>query len=75
MQVLTFLGYSAAGYEDRVAMLDHANRILEGFETGATIVNIGATPDGIGAIYEIASQQGFITTGIVSTQARDNDVE
>jgi hypothetical protein len=75
MQVLTFLGYSAAGYEDRVAMLDHANRILEGFEPGATIVNIGATPDGIGAIYEIASQQGFITTGIVSTQARDNDVE
>lgn len=74
MQVLTFLGYSAAGYEDEAAMLEQASRILDGFEPDATIVNIGATPEGIGAIYELARQQGFMTTGIVSTQARDNKV-
>ena len=74
-KVLTFLGYSAAGYEHRAAMLDQATRVLDGFEPEATIVNIGATPDGIGAVYEIASKQGFMTTGIVSTQARDNNVE
>ena len=74
-RVLTFLGYSAAGYQRRAAMLDQASRVLDGFEPAATIVNIGATPDGIGAVYEIASKQGFMTTGIVSTQARDNEVE
>ena len=73
--VLTFLGYSAAGYQHREAMLDQASRVLDGFEPEATIVNIGATPDGIGAVYEIASKKGFMTTGIVSTQARDNEVE
>lgn len=73
-KVLTFLGYSAAGYEHREAMLDQATRILDGFKPEATIVNIGATPDGIGAVYEIAHRKGFMTTGIVSTQARDNEV-
>ena len=69
-QVLTFVGYSGAGYEDRRAMLDLAAGILEGFDPAATIVNIGATPEGIGAVYELAKRDGFTTTGIVSTQAR-----
>lgn len=74
MNVLTFLGYSGAEYEDRNAMLAQAGRILAQADPKTTIVNIGATADGIGAVYETAKQRGFVTVGIVSTQARDNHV-
>ena len=73
-RVLSFLGYSDSGYEDPAAMLDHAGRVLDGFETRSTLVNIGATPGGIGAVYELAQRRGFMTTGIVSTQAREMGV-
>ena len=33
-------------------------------------MNIGATIDGIGAVYQLAQDKGFETTGIVSSQAR-----
>jgi hypothetical protein len=75
MKVLTFLGYSAAEYENKAAMLEQASRILDMYDPKATIVNIGATPEGIGAVYAIAKQRGFLTAGIVSTQAKDNDVK
>ena len=39
-----------------------------------TIVNIGATAEGIGAVYRLAKEKGFVTSGIVSTQARENKV-
>jgi hypothetical protein len=68
-RVVTFVGYSGAGYEDRAAMLEQAKKILARFDPSATIVNIGATSDGIGAVYELAKRDGFVTTGIVSTQA------
>jgi hypothetical protein len=69
--VLTFVGYSGAEYEDRQAMLEAARSVLTPLDTARVIVNIGATTDGIGAVYEIAKARGFTTTGIVSTQARD----
>ena len=69
--VVTFLGYSAAEYEDTAAMRQHATAALAEFDPATALVNIGATPDGIGAVYEIARTRGFTTTGIVSTQARD----
>jgi hypothetical protein len=72
--VLTFVGYSGAGYEDPVAMLAEAERILSETDPNKTVVNIGATSDGIGAIYEIAKRKGFVTTGIVSAQARRYNV-
>jgi hypothetical protein len=75
MQVLTFLGYSGAEYESKAAMLERASRILDEFDPATTIVNIGATAEGIGAVYETAKAKGFQTTGIVSTQARENDVK
>ena len=75
MKVLTFLGYSAAEYENKAAMLEHANRILDVYDPKATIVNIGATPEGIGAVYATAKQRGFLTAGIVSTQAKENNVK
>jgi len=73
--VLTFVGYSAAGYEDEALMRKQADRILSEFDPAKTIVNIGATPDGIGAIYELAKRKGFLTTGIVSSQARQYKVK
>ena len=71
--VLTFVGYSGAEYEDRAAMLQHATAVLADLDPKAVVVNIGATVDGIGAVYEIAKAHGFTTTGIVSTQARDSN--
>jgi hypothetical protein len=68
--VLTFVGYSGAGYEDEAALRRHAESVLSDFDPKKTLVNIGATPEGIGAIYEIAKKKGFVTTGIVSSQAK-----
>ena len=68
--VLTFVGYSGAGYEDPAAMLAAAGHILGKYDPKTTIVNIGATEEGIGAVYELAAHKGFVTTGIVSTQAK-----
>ena len=73
-RVLSFLGYSDSGYENPAAMLEHAGRVLDEFETRDTLVNIGATPGGIGAVYELAQRRGFMTTGIVSTRAQETGV-
>jgi hypothetical protein len=74
MRVLTFLGYSAAEYEDKPKMIEQATRILGEFDPESTIVNIGATAAGIGVVYEVAKRNGFTTSGIVSTQARESNV-
>jgi hypothetical protein len=68
--VLTFTGFSGSGYEDAAAMLRHAGRVLKQFDPARTIVNIGATAAGIGAVYQLAKRRGFATTGIVSMEAR-----
>lgn len=73
--VVTFVGYSGAGYNDQAGMLGIAGRLLDGFDPSQVLVNIGATPDGIGAVYRLAKKRGFTTTGIVSTQARKYDAE
>jgi hypothetical protein len=75
MRGLTFLGYSGAEYENKAAMLEHATQMLDQFDPRTTIVSIGATPEGIGAVYEIAKRQGFLTAGIVSTQAQEHQVK
>lgn len=72
--VLSFAGYSGAGYEDPATMLDQAARVLDAHDPAATIVNIGATAQGIGAVYELARRRGFATIGIVSARARDEQV-
>jgi hypothetical protein len=74
MQVLTFTGYSGAEYEDPQAMLERASAILDQQDPAKTLVNIGATASGIGAVYEVAKEKGFATMGIVSSLARDQDV-
>jgi hypothetical protein len=68
--VLAFVGYSGAEYQDRPAMLAAAERALRAADPRRTIVLIGATPEGIGSVYEIAKRRGFETAGIVSTQAK-----
>jgi hypothetical protein len=69
--VLSFAGNSGAEYEDPTPMLSHAERALAARQPADTLVNIGATAVGIGAVYELAKRMGFTTIGIVSTQARD----
>jgi hypothetical protein len=73
-KVVTFLGYSGAGYEDPEAMLAAAKKVLGRLDPKATIVNVGATESGIGAVYELARSLGFETTGIVSSLAKDEKV-
>ena len=74
MNVLTFSGYSGAQYENPTAMMEQASRILDGQDPAKTLINIGATEVGIGAVYELAKRKGFATMGIVSTLARDERV-
>jgi hypothetical protein len=72
--VVTLLGFSGAGYEDPEAMLAAAKKALQRFDPEKTIVNIGATESGIGAVYELARSLGFETTGIVSSLAQEEKV-
>lgn len=74
VEVLTFEGYSGSQYQDPAAMLEQASRILDAKDPATTLVNIGATAVGIGAVYEVAKHKGFTTMGIVSTLARDQNV-
>ncbi|MEJ2541600.1 MAG: hypothetical protein P8188_16820, partial [Gemmatimonadota bacterium] len=71
--VVTFTGYSGSGYEDQDAFLRRARSLLAEFDPESTIVNAGATEEGIGAVYELAREMGFETTGIVSSQALEAD--
>lgn len=67
--VLTFYGYSGLGYEDEKGMLEIAQKVLSGYSPETTLVNIGVTKVGCGAIYPLAKSMGFETAGIVTTLA------
>lgn len=73
-ELVTLAGYSGAGYQDEGAMLAQAERLLDAYQPAKTIINIGATAEGIGAVYELARRRGFTTIGIVSVLARDEKV-
>ena len=74
-RVVTFLGFSGAGYENE----EHARRVLlrelARFDPADTLVCAGATSDGIGMVYPLAAQQGFRTAGIVSSRARNEGAQ
>lgn len=74
-KVLTFVGYSGAGYEDEPGMLKAAGNALDQYDPAEYLVNIGATAVGIGAVYDLAKARGFQTTGIVSSQARAHQAD
>jgi len=65
---LTFFGYSTK-YEDDQSMLKIARSVLAEYFPETTLVNIGGTQSGIGAIYPLAKSIRFTTTAIVSTLA------
>ena len=73
--VITFTGFSGSEYQDRDAMLAHARDVLVKHKSDQTIVNIGATGDGIGQVYALAKRLGFETTGIVSTCVKKYNIE
>ena len=74
MQTLTFMGFSGAEYEQPASMLALAGQTLDKYTPQKTIVLIGATREGIGAVYDLAKSKGFTTAGIVSSQAKANNV-
>jgi hypothetical protein len=74
MVVLTFAGFSGAGYENPAAMIKNASEILRKQDPEKTVINIGATREGIGAVYEVAKAMGFTTMGIVSALAQPERV-
>jgi hypothetical protein len=74
LKVVSFFGYSGAEYEDHAGMLARVRSLLAHFDPRTTVINVGATKVGIGAVYELAKQAGFMTSGIVSSQARDQSI-
>jgi hypothetical protein len=70
--MLTFYGYSGMGYEDEQGMLQTARHVLNQYRPEKTLVIIGATNVGIGAVYRVAKANGFETVGIVSTEALED---
>ena len=68
--VLTFFGYSVS-YNDKEAMLKIVRDVLAQYSPEKTLVNIGATTGGLGAAYPLTKSLGFVTTGVVSTEALD----
>ena len=73
--VITFVGYSGSGYEEVERMLDEARSVLSVHSPKKAIVNSGATSLGIGAVYALAKEMEFETTGIVSTLAKKYKAE
>lgn len=68
-KVHTIFGFSDLEYEHKDVVLKQIRIDLEKLDPKTTIINIGATEDGVGAAYKIAKDLGFETTGIVSMQA------
>ncbi len=69
LYVVTFTGFSDAGYEDRGAVEGAIAKVLDEFEPTSAAICAGATPEGIGVVYPMAKQRGFTTIGIVSAVA------
>lgn len=74
-RVVTFLGFSGAGYENTAQTRKTLLAELKKFNPADTIVCAGATAEGIGMVYRLAVLMGFRTAGIVSSIALDEGVE
>ena len=66
--ILTFFGYSV-DYHDKQEMLKIVRETLAQYAPEKTLVNIGATARGLGEAYPLIKSLGFVTTGIVSSEA------
>jgi hypothetical protein len=67
--VITFVGFSGAGYEDALAVERVIARVLDDLSPTSVLICAGATLEGIGAVYPLAKQRGFGTIGVVSAIA------
>jgi hypothetical protein len=67
--VVTFVGFSGAGYEDALAVDRVIAKVLGDLSPTSALICAGATPEGIGAVYPLAKKRGFTTIGIVSALA------
>ena len=72
--VLTFVGFFAAGYEDLDSFSRIVTELLKPLPRDVWVINAGATPEGIGGVYPIAKDLGFTTSGIISTVAMDYEI-
>jgi hypothetical protein len=73
-RIVTFVGFSAGGYEDPEAVERAMRECLARFDPARAVVCAGATPDGVGAVYPLAHALGFETLGIVSSVAEKEGV-
>ena len=67
--VVTFAGFSGAGYEDQFAVERAIAKVLDALSPASVLICAGATPEGIGVVYPLAKKRGFTTIGIVSAIA------
>jgi hypothetical protein len=67
--VVTFVGFSGAGYEDAAGVERAIAKLLDDLSPTSVLICAGATPEGIGAVYPLAKKRGFTTIGIVSALA------
>jgi hypothetical protein len=70
MSVVTVSGYTTEGYENQQDLLENARKLLKLQDPTKVIINIRGADAGIGAMYAIAKEKGFITMGICSTLSR-----
>lgn len=69
-QIHSLFGYSGLGYEDPELLESVvAYDLSKNFDPSNTIIAIGATPYGIGRVYPIAKELGFMTLGVVASTA------
>lgn len=73
--VVTFLGFSDAGYENEPDVRETLTAELRNFDPRESIICAGATTEGIGMVYPLAVRQGFQTAGIVSSVAHSDGTE
>jgi hypothetical protein len=67
--VVTFAGFSGAGYEDPAAVERAIAKVLDGLSPASVLICAGVTPEGIGVAYPLAKKRGFTTIGVVSAIA------
>lgn len=70
-QVHSIFGYSALGYQKPEALRTQLQKDFSKLDPHKTIINIGATPEGLGIAYEVAKSMGFETMGFVSKKFLD----
>lgn len=68
-RVVSLFGYSALEYQDPEGLERAVRQDLAEEDPSQTIIAIGATPYGIGRMYQVAKELGFYTLGIVASKA------